>query len=144
MDASLRKYLKDAHACNFIDMGSDHRTVSVRLRFGADIKQSKKKSWLLSGLISGGFPTQAVLYEDRKVIDLRCQWCLQEPGTQMHRLYRCPAHCATRRMLDEEWVQSVAADPDADLIFLTRGLVPSPEAARPALVQHEMARWERK
>eukprot|EP00959_Pyramimonas_sp_CCMP1952_P344890 7223017-Pyramimonas_sp.AAC.1 len=47
-------------------------------------KQSNKKAWLLSGLAAGGFPTQAVLYEDRRVVDLRCQVCFGEPGAQMH------------------------------------------------------------
>eukprot|EP00959_Pyramimonas_sp_CCMP1952_P193726 4050877-Pyramimonas_sp.AAC.1 len=80
-------------------------------------KQSEKKAWLLSGLAAGGFPTQAVLYEDRGVVDVRCQVCFDEPGAQMRRLFICPAHCGLRRHLDLHELQERAAEPGADLLF---------------------------
>eukprot|EP00959_Pyramimonas_sp_CCMP1952_P153960 3220992-Pyramimonas_sp.AAC.1 len=44
----------------------------------------------------------------------------------MHRLFRCPAHCGLRRHRDLQELQERAAEPGADLLFLTRGLAVPP------------------
>ena len=54
----------------------------------------------LVAAIAGGFPAQACVFDYRRVVDHRCQRCLQCPGFVKHRLYERDGHALLRRDLD--------------------------------------------
>eukprot|EP00959_Pyramimonas_sp_CCMP1952_P293852 6145761-Pyramimonas_sp.AAC.1 len=53
----------------------------------------------LAGSVSGGYPTQSILFMDRRTACPKCKLCC-DIGAPQHSIVGCPAAWWTRRELD--------------------------------------------
>ena len=107
------------------------------------------KGALLSAIMGRQWPQQR-LFSAGLVDSNLCQLCKERPdggclGTLAHRLI-CPALAAFRRRFMPEWLQDVLATQGSDLtgaqlLQLTRGLVPTPRVERAPPNEHGTFDW---
>ena len=91
--------------------------------------------------MAGGLVPQAELFQDRQVLDERCQLCYGARGSRHHRLFCCDAYASFRQSLGYDsllrsWARGKPDDP-----FLARCLAPSVVVYTPRLRGVSPWRW---
>ena len=89
-------------------------------------KDRTQAAAFLANVVAGGYPTQEVLYRDRRVLSPNCLVCDSAIGTPKHRLFECEGSTMFRRDLDmDHCVTRGRGLPDFDFLT-TRALTADP------------------